>query len=103
MITITGIVGASGKYLVTGTPIETTANAVLKITFENNTSGTNLELDAGSIEEFNSGTAGMELMKSGGPGYQFLKIVDTKKLAGKFLYVRRGVGSAASKFTINIE
>jgi hypothetical protein len=31
MITITGTVGSSGKYLVTGIPVDTTANAVLKI------------------------------------------------------------------------
>jgi hypothetical protein len=39
MITITGTVGSSGKYLVTGLPVDTTANAVLKMAFENNTSG----------------------------------------------------------------
>ena len=39
MITITGTVGSSGKYLVTGLPVDTTANADLKMAFENNTSG----------------------------------------------------------------
>ena len=42
MITITGTVGSSGKYLISGTPVNTTTDAVLKIAFENNTSGTNL-------------------------------------------------------------
>ena len=103
MITITGSVGTTGKYLVTGIPITTTANAVLKITFENNTAGTNLELDAGTPADFEANKAGMILISSGGPGYQFLTITDTKSLAGKVLYVRRAVGKATSKFTINIE
>jgi hypothetical protein len=103
MIKITGTVGEKGKYLVSGMPVETTANAVLKITFENNTSGTNLELAAGSLADFESGNAGIRLSSSGGPGYQFLTIIDTDKLSGKHLYVLRKVGTAASKFTINIE
>ena len=100
MITITGSVGASGKYLVTGMRVQTTSNAVLKITFENNTAGTNLELDAGT---FGDGTPEMILSSSGGPGYQFLTIIDANKLAGKDIYVRRKVGTLVSKFTINIE
>lgn len=103
MIKITGTVGANGKYLVSSIPVETTVDAVLKITFENNTSGTNLELAAGSLADFESGTAGIHLSSSGGPGYQFLAIIDTKKLSGKQLYVLRKVGTATSKFTITIE
>ncbi len=103
MITITGTVGASGKYLVTGMPIQASVNTLLKITFENNTSGTNLELYAGSDADFNSGSGGIRLNGSGGPGYRFLTIIDSTKLSGKILFVRRGVGTAASKFTINIE
>lgn len=38
MLTITGTVGASGKYDITSIPLKTTTNTVLKITFENNTS-----------------------------------------------------------------
>ena len=71
MITITGTVGSSGKYLVTGIPVDTTANAVLKIAFENNTSGTNLGLFAGTVANFESGSGGMQLSDSGGPGFQF--------------------------------
>jgi hypothetical protein len=52
MITITGTVGSSGKYLVTGIPVDTTANAVLKMAFENNTSGTNLGLFSGTTANF---------------------------------------------------
>jgi hypothetical protein len=61
MITITGTVGSSGKYLVTGLPVDTTANAVLKMAFENNTSGTNLALFAGTNANFKSGSGGMQL------------------------------------------
>ncbi len=103
MITITGSVGASGKYLVTSVPIQSAVNAVLKITFENNTSGTNLALIAGTDQEFNTGTGGMQLNGSGGPGYKFLTIIDVKKLAGKHLFVRRAVGSAVSQFTLIID
>ena len=42
MITITGTVGSSGKYLVTSIPVKSKVDAVLKISFENNTSGTNV-------------------------------------------------------------
>ena len=44
MITITGTVGSSGKYLVTGMPVDTEAHAILRIAFENNTSGTPREV-----------------------------------------------------------
>ena len=71
MITITGTVGSSGKYLVSGAPVSTTANAVLKLAFENNTSGTNLGLFAGTAANFESGSGGTQLSDSGGPGFQF--------------------------------
>src|ERR1700730_12756918 len=99
MITITGTVGASAKYLVTGMLVSTTANAVLKMAFENHTAGTNLELCAGTVAEFNAGTASLQLSDSGGPGFQFLTIVDTNQLAGKVIYVLRRVGTAAAQFT----
>ena len=46
MFTITGTVGSSGKYLVTGIPVDTEAHAVLKIAFENNTSPISASLPA---------------------------------------------------------
>ena len=103
MITMTGTVGSSGKYLVTGIPIDTKTHTVLKIAFENNTGGTNLALCAGTDADFAGGTVGLQLSDSGGPGFQFLTIVDTNKLSGKIIYVLRAVGSADSQFTINIE
>ena len=103
MVTIKGTVGTSGKYLVTGMPVETKTHTVLKITFENNTSGTNLSLCAGSDANFAAGTAGIRLSDSGGPGFQFLTIIDTHKLSGQIIYVLREVGSAASQFTLTVE
>ena len=103
MITITGIVGSSGKYLVTGLPVDTKTHTVLKIAFENNTSGTNLALCAGSDADFSAGNTGLQISDSGGPGFQFLSIIDTHKLSGKLIYVLRAVGSADSQFTLTVE
>ena len=103
MITIKGSVGANGKYLVTGMPVDTNPSVVLKIAFENNTSGTNLALYAGTIADFNAGKPGLQLSDSGGPGFQFLTLVDTHQLAGKVIYVLRAVGSAVSQFTLTVE
>ena len=103
MFTITGTVGSSGKYLVTGMPVDTKSHAVLKIAFENNTSGTNLGLFAGTDAQFASGSGGLQLSDSGGPGFQFLTIIDTHKLSGKIIFVRREIGSANSQFTLTVD
>lgn len=103
MIQLTGTVGNSGKYLVSGIPVKTKSNAVLKIAFANNTAGTNLGLFAGTNAEFTSGTGGTQLSDSGGPGFQFLTITDTQALEGQVIFVRRIVGSADSQFTLNVE
>jgi hypothetical protein len=103
MIQLTGTVGSSGKYLLSGIPVKTKSNAVLKIAFMNNTVGTNLGLFAGTNAEFTSGAGGTQLSDSGGPGFQFLTITDTNALEGQIIFVRRIVGSADSQFTLNIE
>jgi hypothetical protein len=103
MITITGTVGSSGKYLVTGIPIDTQTHTVLKMVFENRTSGTNLGLFAGTDADFTSGSGGLELSDSGGPGFQFLTIIDTNKLSGKVIFVRREVGTADSQFALTVD
>jgi hypothetical protein len=103
MITITGTVGANGKYLVTGMPVDTNTHAVLKLSFENLTSGTNLALCAGSVADFNAGSVGLQLSDSGGPGFVFLTIIDTHKIAGKVIYVLRAVGSANSEFRLIVD
>jgi hypothetical protein len=92
MINLTGAVGAGGKYLVTGMPVDTKAHTVLKIVFENKTAGTNLGLFAGTGE--------LQLSDSGGPGYQFLTIIDTHKISGKIIHVLREVGTADSVFSL---
>ncbi len=103
MVTITGTVGSSGKYLLTGIPVNTTAKTVLKIVFENTTAGTNLALCSGTTANFTAGTAGLQLSDSGGPGFQFLTIIDASQLSGKILYVLRMVGTANSSFSLTVE
>jgi len=101
--TITGTVGTSGKYLVTGAPVTTTAVTVLKLSFENNTPGTNLELCAGTAADFAAGTCSLRLSDSGGPGFVFLTITDTSQLSGKIIFVQRAVGIAAATFALTVE
>jgi hypothetical protein len=103
MFTITGTVGPDGKYLVTGMPVTSKVDAVLKMAFENNTAGTNLALCAGSSADFAAGKAGIQLSDSGGPGFQFLTIVDVSTIAGMVIYVLRAVGSANSEFTLTVD
>jgi len=97
---ITGTV--SQKYLLTGTPVNVSTNAVLKITFQTTTPGENLELCAGSAEDFSAGRCATPLNDSGGPGFTFLTIVDAASLNGKHLFVlkRVGIGAASFRFTI---
>jgi hypothetical protein len=101
--TITGTVGSSGRYLVTGAPVTTTAVTVLKLSFENKTSGTNLQLCAGTAAEFSAGTCGTQLSDSGGPGFVFLTITDSSQLSGKIIFVLRVVGVTSSNFALTIE
>ncbi|HEV3333668.1 MAG TPA: hypothetical protein VG096_21940 [Bryobacteraceae bacterium] len=101
--TITGTVETTGKYLVSGTPVTTSTASVLKLSFENTTPGTNLELCAGTGADFAAGTCATRLSDSGGPGFVFLTIVDTPAISGKFIYVIRAVGIAPSTFRLTIE
>lgn len=101
--TITGTVETTGKYLVTGTPVTSTTAAVLKLSFEDITAGTNLELCAGTGSDFIAGTCATRLSDSGGPGFVFLTIVDTPAISGKLIYVIRAVGLAPATFRLTIE
>jgi hypothetical protein len=101
--TITGTVENTGKYLVTGAPVTTTSAAVLKLSFEDLTAGTNLELCAGSGADFIAGACPTRLSDSGGPGFVFLTIVDTPALCGKVIYVIRAVGSAPATFRLIVD
>jgi len=99
---ITGTL-SSNKYLLSGSPVSVTANAVLKMTFEVSTPGNNMELCAGTASDFEAGTCTTRLNDSGGPGFTFLTIVDAASLNGKFLYVIRAVGSGPASFVFTIE
>jgi hypothetical protein len=103
MITITGTVGTDGKYLVTGMPVTTKVDAVLKLSFENKTAGTNLALCAGTTADFTAGNSGLQLSDSGGPGFAFLTIIGARELEGKVIYVLREVGTADSQFSLIVD
>jgi hypothetical protein len=100
---ITGTVGGTGKYLLTGSPVNVSTNAVLKITFEITTPGENVELCAGSPEDFTAGRCSTRLSDSGGPGFTFLTIVDAASLNGKVIFVMRVVGVNPASFRFTIE
>jgi hypothetical protein len=102
-VEITDTVGTSGMFLVSGIPVSAPAGGPVKIAFGNLTSGTNLELCAGSTADFSAGTCKILLSSSGGPGFNFLTIVDLAQLNGKVLFVKRAVESAASAFSLTIE
>jgi hypothetical protein len=102
-VLITGTIGGSGKYLVTGMAVTSTTPAVFKLAFENLTAGTNLVLCAGTLADFDSGVCAIRLVGSGGPGFKFLTIVDMSILSGKILFVQRAVGTLPSKFTLTVE
>jgi len=102
-LTITGTVGNSGKYLLTGAAVNTKAHAVLKISFETTTAGDNLSLCAGTAADFTTGHCATQLNGSGGPGFRFLTIVDAADLDGKQLFVLRNVGINLASFSFTIE
>ncbi len=100
-VTITGV--ASPKYLISSTPVMSDGKAVLKMTFENKTPGTNVSLCIGTMEDFAQGKCAMHLSESGGPGFRFLTIIDATKLSGKVLYAIRAVGTAPAQFVLTVE
>lgn len=100
-VTITGT--TEDKCLVSEMPVTTTTAAVFKITFENKTSGTSLQLCAGKIADFTAAKCAMPLSHSGGPGFQLLTIVDAEALEGEVIYVIRSAGTKTSQFILTIE
>jgi hypothetical protein len=104
-LTITGTVGpgAGAKYLLTGSAVNVTTNAVFKMSFETVTAGENLALCAGSTADFAAGRCATLLNDSGGPGFRFLTIVDAASLNGKQLYIIKEVGINPASFTFTIE
>ncbi len=91
------------KFLVTGMSISATTPVVLKLKFENNTAGTNLSLCAGTAKDFLHGICATQLSSSGGPGFQFLTIVDTPQLSGLDVYVINNGPATPATFTLTIE
>ena|SRR5215831_4499629 len=104
-LTITGTVGpgAGAKYLLTGSAVNVSTNAVFKISFETLTSGENLALCAGTVADFSAGKCATQLNDSGGPGFRFLTIVDAASLNGKQLFVIKEVGINPASFSFTIE
>jgi len=102
-VSLTDTVGASGKFLVTGAAVNAVSPGRIKIVFGNLTAGTNLELCAGTPADFAAGNCALVLSSSGGPGFDFLTIVETASLNGKILFVKRAVGVAAAKFSLTVE
>ena len=104
-LTITGTVGAgpAAKYLLTGSAVNVTTNAVFKMSFETVTAGENLALCAGTIADFAAGKCATQLNDSGGPGFRFLTIVDAASLNGKQIYVIKEVGINPASFVFTVE
>jgi hypothetical protein len=100
-VSIRGV--AHPKYLISSVPAMSASDAVLKMVFENKTPGTNVSLCAGTMEDFADGKCAMHLSGSGGPGFQFLTIIDARELYGKVLYAIRAVGTAPAQFVLTIE
>jgi hypothetical protein len=100
-VTIRGV--AHPRYLISSVPAMSSGDAVLKMVFENKTPGTNVSLCAGTMEDFAEGKCAMHLSGSGGPGFQFLTLIDAKELYGKVLYAVRAVGTAPAQFVLTIE
>jgi hypothetical protein len=91
------------NFLVTGIVISTAVNVALKMAFENKTAGTNLSLCAGSPADFQAQKCTIILSNSGEPGFQFLTIIDTKKLSGKDIYVINNSPTKPATFSLTVE
>lgn len=98
---VTGV--AAPAYLISGMPGIVSGDAVLRILFETRTPGTNVELCAGTADDFAQGECPIPLSDSGGPGFRFLTVIDASVLAGKILYAIREVGSEPAQFALMID
>jgi hypothetical protein len=105
MLTLTGVVGPTGHYVVTGAPVSLPPNVPVKIIFECNTAGVNLSLEFGTPAQFASlaSGAGTQVSGSGAPGLQFLTMLNSSQLAGQILWVSRTAGTANAAFTLWID
>ncbi len=102
MLTLTSVVGPTGKCFFTGAPVSLPPNVPVKIVFECNTAGVDLALVFGTPAQFAAGT-GTQISGAGEPGLQFLTMLDSSQLAGQSLWVRRDLGTANAAFTVWID
>jgi hypothetical protein len=94
---------ADPGYLISGASEVLTSDAVLRVLFETKTSGTNVALCAGTLDDSAQGKCAMLLSGSGGPGFQFLTFIDAAVLSGKVLYAIREVGVVPAQFALTID
>jgi hypothetical protein len=92
-----------GKVPRDGIACEQYAAIPLKLSFEDNTPGTNLQLCAGTMAQFTSGVVGIQLSDSGGPGFVFLIVIDAAKLNGLVIYVLHAAGTVNANFTLTVD
>jgi hypothetical protein len=101
--TLESATDVSGKFLLTGSAVNTKTSSLLKITFYGLTQGSALLLCAGTIAQFNTDKCGTELSVAVGSGPALLTLVDTATLNGKQIYVLLNAGSNPASFSVTIE
>jgi hypothetical protein len=94
---------ANPGYLISAMPEILAGDAVLRILFEARTSGTNVALCAGTMDDAARGKCSMPVSGSGGPGFRFLTLLEVAELSGKVLYVIREVGDLPAQFALTID
>jgi hypothetical protein len=91
------------KSLVTSGVVSSVTPTLLKLRFENRTSGTNLSLCSGTEQEFSEGSCPMQFSSSGGAGSAFLTLVSTAELGGKKIWVKNNGPVRPAIFTLTVE
>jgi hypothetical protein len=98
--TVSGTV--SDKSLISE-PISTKVKAIVKFKFVIKTTGANVELCAGTFNDFNAGSCPFALGISGAPSVESFSIVDTSQLLGKSIYVINHGTAPLVSFEVTIE
>ena len=100
--TVTGSVGQNGTTVFGGVVGKT--KGLVKFKLENETSGVNLELCAGSGEDIDAKRCPLQLGISGAPSVQSFRILEASQLSGLFIYVIYNSGTAPfANFTVTVE
>lgn len=100
-IDYTGV--ANPGYVINGIPAISSTDRTLRMLFENKTSGANVALCAGAIDDFAQGTCSMRLSVSDAPGVRVLSTIDARMLSGKVLYAIREAGTGPAQFALTID